>query len=118
MLWTSDVPTTKLKWNYVHLEIKELWEEIKKLNIKGIINESCDVYTVCCCAFETTTGIPVPLLWERSAKEWVRRIEVWKSIFKDNNLEFKIEYIRYGGNHKKQWKVDKALQLAREDQGR
>ena len=113
--WTHKVPQTKLNWSYVNLEIKEFFKELKDCNVKGMIREACDVYTVVMCVITTVTGIGIPLLWTWSAKEWVDRIEVWKSIFEKHGLPFKVEYIRYGSNYNKLWKVEKALELARID---
>jgi len=113
--WTHKLPQTKLSWSFVLLETKEFFKEFKEFNVKRMLEEACDIYTVAMCAITTTTGIGIPLLWTWSAKEWVDRIEVWKSIFKEHGLPFKVEYIRYGGNYNKPWKVQKALELARRD---
>lgn len=113
--WTNKLPQTKLNWSYVCLEIKEFFRELKNCNVKRMMEEACDIYTVAMCAITTTTGIGIPLFWTWSAKEWIDRIEIWKSIFEKHGLPFKAEYIRYGGNYNKLWKVEKALELARRD---
>lgn len=116
VIWTKRVPQTGLGWGYLVGEMKELLDEIVKLSWTGMYNELCDVYTVLMCIISNKTGIDVPIFWTKSAEEWVARIEVWEAIFEKNGLLFKPEYLINGGNYKKQWKVDAALELARKDQ--
>jgi hypothetical protein len=106
-----------MSWKYTWGEVLELFEEVHKANIQGIISEACDVYTCASCAFWVSTGIDLPLFWTKSAKSWFKRVEVWKQIFAREGLVFKVEYLRYGGNHEKPEKVARALSLAREEQG-
>lgn len=115
MLWTNDVPSSGMPWDYVLGEVAELIVEIKNANIEGILNELCDVYTCASCAFHTSTGIPLPLLWRRSANEWLKRLPVWEDIFDAAGLKFHARYLVNGSNHEKPWKVALALDLARKD---
>ena len=116
MMFTDDFPTADPRWKHVKLEIVELWEEIKKLNWVGIRDEACDVYTISMVAIMTYTGIPMPLLWLRSAKVWIRRIEWWKTYLTLYDLKFKPEYLEGGGNYNKLEKRHAVLKLAIIDQ--
>ena len=104
ILWTNKFPTTKLTFKYTLGEVKELIEEIKILNIEGMISELSDVYTCLMCAIETHFGIPMPIIWHRSADKWNERVKFYQSYFDQIGLEFKIEYLRYGGNYLKKEK--------------
>lgn len=116
MIFTNDTPATGLDWKYVLGEVSELIKEIKKLNLKGIRNELCDVYTCAMCAIETSTGIPMPIYWMRSANEWYKRLAFFTLYLNKIGLEFKVEYMRYGGNYKKVEKRMKVVELAIKDQ--
>jgi hypothetical protein len=113
---TTDTPTTDLDWKYTWGEVVELWEEIIKLNVKGVRNELCDVYTCIMCAITTSTGIPMPIFWMRSANGWLERMRFYELYFKELGLEFKTEYLRYGANYKKREKRMITVRLAIEDQ--
>ncbi|MFW9871480.1 MAG: MazG nucleotide pyrophosphohydrolase domain-containing protein [Candidatus Thorarchaeota archaeon] len=114
--WTNEFPTTKLSFGYTLGEVKELIEEIKKLNIKGIVSELCDVYTCSMCAIETYFGIPMPIIWNKSADKWNERVDFFTWYLSEVGLEFKIEYLRFGGNYKRKEKRRKVIELAIEDQ--
>jgi len=112
----SELPTTGMNWKYVLGEVHELWEEILKRDIQGILSEACDVYSCATCAILTTTGVDLPILWTRSARGWLHREGVWKQILAKEGLAYKVEYLRYGSNYHKPEKVTKVLSLARKDQ--
>lgn len=116
MIFTNETPATNLDWKYVWGEVLELWEEILKLNLLGIRNELCDVYTCAMCAIETTTGVPMPIFWMRSANGWEHRMEFFRMYLKELDLEFKVEYLRFGANYKKAHKRRKVVELAIKDQ--
>ena len=116
MIFTDDLPATGLNWKYVWSEILELIEAMRNSNLHGIRNELCDVYTCSMCAITTTTGMPMPILWTRSANGWVKRIEFWKRYLTEIGLEYKLEYVRYGSNYKKAHKRRRVAMLAIEDQ--
>jgi len=116
MMLTTDTPTTDLTWKYVLGEIKELVEEIEQMNPEGIVNELCDVYTGAMCAITTSTGIPIPIFWMRSANEWFKRMEFFRIYLNRIGLEFKIEYLQYGANYEREWKRKKVVELAINDQ--
>lgn len=116
MLKASDLPTTGMSFKYVIGEIQELWEEVLKANVGGVISETCDVYTCAMCAIHNNFGIDTPILWTKTAKEWFHRVEVFKQILSDRGLTFKVEYLRYGANYHKPHKVDKVIELAKLDQ--
>ena len=116
MIFTNEVPATGLDWRYVLGEIRELLVEVKKLNVRGILDELCDVYTCSMCAIETSTGIPMPIFWMKSANGWVDRMNFFREYLNRAGLEFKVEYLRYGANYKKAEKRRKVVELAIEDQ--
>ena len=116
ILWTNQFPTTKLTFKYTLGEVKEVIEEIKSFNIKGIISEICDVYTCLMCAIETHFGIPMPIFWKTSADKWDERFDFFTNYLKQVGLEFKVEYLRFGGNYLKKEKRRKVVELAIEDQ--
>ena len=116
MIFTNQTPATNLDWLYVWGEVKELWQEICRFNLKGIRNELCDVYTCAMCAIETSTGIPMPIFWMRSANAWEERMSFFKWYLEEVGLEFKVEYLRFGANYNKAHKRRKVFDLAVEDQ--
>jgi len=116
MILTTSVPSTNLDWKYVWGEIQELIVEIKRLNPIGIIDELSDVYTCSMCAITTSTNIPVPIFWMRSAAKWEDRIRFFKCYLNTIGLEYKVEYLRYGANYKRAYKRRKVVDLAIEDQ--
>jgi hypothetical protein len=116
MIFTTDVPATNLDWKYTFGEVKELWVEIKRCNLIGIINEMCDVYTCAMCAITTSTGIKMPIFWMRSANGWNERLDFFRWYLDEIGLEFKVEYLRFGANYKKAHKRRKVFELAVNDQ--
>jgi len=116
ILWTNQFPKTNLTFNYTLGEVRELIEEIKALNIKGMISELCDVYTCLMCAIETHFGIPMPIFWKTSAIQWDYRVEFFEWYLSQLGLEFKVKYLRYGGNYLKKEKRQKVVELAIKDQ--
>ena len=99
ILWTNQFPTTKLTFKYTLGEVKELIEEIKARNLKGIISELCDVYTCLMCAIETHFRIAMPIIWHMAADKWNERVGFFQNYFDQIGLEFKIEYLIFGGNY-------------------
>jgi hypothetical protein len=113
---TSDVPVTNMTWDYVWGEVQELLTEIKRLNIKGILEELCDVYTCATCALTKSTGITLPLFWNPTLDKYYERVEFFKWYLSEIGLEYKLKYLRNGANYHKEWKRRKAVELAIEDQ--
>jgi len=116
MLWTAQLPATGMSWSYVAGEVRELYEEIRKRSLDGVVSELCDVYTCTMCAIETSTGLTMPVVWEKTARGWFARVDFWRRWLSAFGLEFKVEYLRYGGNYLKQDKRRMVLRLAVEDQ--
>lgn len=116
ILWTKNLPATGLDWRYTFGEVLELIEELRSFNLSGIISELCDVYTCVMCSITTSTDISIPLFWTRSANEWLHRADWVKNYLNELNLEFKIEYLRYGGNYRKADKRRMFVRLAVKDQ--
>ena len=116
MIKTSQLHTNGMDFFYVFGEIIEVIEEIKKRNIIGVIDELCDVWTCILCAFYETTKIDVPVIWEKSAKSWLKRFDAWEIIFALNNLEYHPHYLKNGGNYKKIHKVVLALNMGYKEQ--
>jgi len=116
MFWTKDVPATDLDFAYTRGEVLELWEAVRSRDLKHITDELCDVYTTFICAVTTLTGLNIPILWDRSLVEWLKRLSVWEDIFKAHGLIFDVKYLVNGGNYERAWKVKAALDLAHKDQ--
>lgn len=116
MIFTNEVPSTNMDMRYVYGEFLELLIEIKKLNLVGIADEACDVYTCLMCAIARYTNIPMPIFWMRSANRWQQRLIFWKKYFKEIGLEFKNCYIQEGSNFKRPEKRRRVVDLAIEDQ--
>jgi len=116
MLRAANLPATGMTFRYAAGEVQELWEEVLKGDIKGIISEACDVYTCTMCAIHNNFGIDMPIVWDKTAKEWFHRVDVFKQILHKRGLEFKVEYLRYGANYHKPHKVAKVIELAEADQ--
>ena len=101
-------------WSYWFGEVKELWVEIKNLNISGIREEWSDVTCLLGVKFLAKTNAPIlPGLGLYAANKFIARIKEWEKIFAANGLEFKKEFIIGGSNYQKPEKVQKALQLAK-----
>lgn len=118
MIFTNEVPSTNMDWKYVWGEVQELIIEVKALNLIGIRNEMCDVYTCLMCAIARYTNIPMPISWMRSANNWVERLTFWNQYFKELGLEFNVKYVKNGSNYKKPEKRRKAVELALKEQVR
>ncbi len=116
ILWTNQFPITNLTFKYTLGEVSEFFEEVKNFNIEGMISELCDIYTCLMCAIETHFNIPMPIFWHKSADEWLRRVDFFKMYLNQIGLEFKVEYLRFGGNYLKKEKRIKVVELAIEDQ--
>ena len=115
MLFTKDIPSTELGIQYTIGEVREVIDEIKKLNFWGIYNELCDVYTCLMINVTTYTSLNIPILWSRSAHAWIDRIQVWERIFEEEGLVFNKKYLINGGNYKKIEKINMALDLAKQE---
>jgi hypothetical protein len=116
IIFTNEFPVTKVTFRYTLGEVSEFLDEVKNCNVEGIISELCDVYTCLMCAIDTHFKIPMPIIWHKSADEWMKRIEFFKSYLSQVGLEFKSEYLRYGGNYLKKEKRKKVIELAIKDQ--
>jgi hypothetical protein len=116
MLWTTDVPQTAINWHDTWLEVQELFEAICKLDLRGIVDESCDVYTFTMCTITNKTGIALPVFWTSAVNRWVKRGLFFKEYLERAGLEYKLEYLRYGANYKKAHKRRKVVELAIKDQ--
>jgi hypothetical protein len=116
MIFTNEVPSTKMTWKYVYGEFLELLNEIQKRNWIGILDEACDVYTCSMCAIARYTRIPMPIFWMRSANTWKRRTSWWKTYLGLMGLEFKVEYLQEGSNYNNPEKRKRVVELAIEDQ--
>jgi hypothetical protein len=116
MVLTNQVPVTNMTWDYVWGEVKELFIEIKRFNIKGILEELCDVYTCGMCALTRSTGKTFPIFWMTTVNKYYKRVDFFKWYFSEIGLEYKLKYLRNGANYNKEWKRRKAVELAIEDQ--
>jgi hypothetical protein len=115
-LFPDQLPVTDMSWAYVLGEIHELFNKLRKHDMKGIINELCDVYTCGICAIKNTTGISVPLLWKKTSYKWFGRVEFFNWYFDQLGLKFKIKYLKHGGNYLKTTKRLRVVRMAMKDQ--
>ena len=116
MILSNQLSTPHMSWTYVMSEVHELTDEVKQLNFPGIADELCDVYTCSMCAIWVSTGVPMPILWMRTYHKWVKRVDFFTRYLNRAGLEFKMEYLRYGGNYLKAHKRRKVFEMARDDQ--
>jgi len=116
MMYTTDTPTTNLNWKDTLGEVIELICAILEFDLKGIRNELCDVYTCSMCAITTSTGVRMPIYWMRSAREWDKRMVFFTKYLRELGLAFKVEYLRFGANYKKDHKRRMVVRLAVRDQ--
>lgn len=108
---------SKIKWNSVFDEVKELLVEIKNLDIVAIKDELADVFYFATCATYYSTGINLPIIMgEYSVSKIQARFDEWEKIFNKNGLYFDKKYLVNGANYLKEHKVQAALDLARLDQ--
>ncbi len=116
MLWTTDFPISGWGFRYTLGEVKEVIEEARQCNWDAMMAELCDVYTGFFCAITAHTGLPMPLFWERSAKEYARRISVWEDIFAQHELLFDAKYLINGSNYNREEKLLSVLKEAYKEQ--
>lgn len=115
-LFPDQLPVTDMSWTYVLGEVGELFSELRKHNLKGAVDELCDVYTCIICATKSTTSISIPILWKRTAYKWFKRVEFFNWYFNQLDLEFKVDYLKYGGNYLKATKRLRVIRMAMKDQ--
>lgn len=116
MIKTKQLGSDGISFSYIIGEIEEVIQEIRKLNPKGIISEVCDVWTCILCWITEVTNINIPVIWEKSAKKTITRLEYWDIIFKLNNLQFDPKCLCNGANWKKLHKQILAINLAKHSQ--
>lgn len=116
MLWTNQVPVTKMTWDYVFGEVIEVLEAILALSLGEFIAELCDVYTCATCALAEMTGVNLPIVWERSARGWFAREQWWADWLKEQGLPFNRWMMKFGGNYKKAHKRQLVQWMARTEQ--
>lgn len=108
------VPSTRA---HVRMELLELWEALRALDVRGIREEWNDV---CVMALHYLWGLGVLPGWFpivrgfglSSAHKFEARLQVWEWIFKRHGVPFKREFLRFGGNFMRDMKVVKCLILA------
>jgi hypothetical protein len=113
---SSDIPTTDIDLNYILGEVKELIDEIRVLDINKIIDEACDVYICFMSWLYCYYGINFPIINNRTINKYNKRIDFFKYYFNEIGLEYKLKYLKNGGNYKKDWKRIRAVRLAIRDQ--
>lgn len=107
------------KWADVWAEVIELVEAIISLNWTGVKEEMSDLL------FTLQMKVYLDLGWHSACirggwltyQKGLERMREWRRIFFNAGLAFSPIYLIHGSNWMKPEKVEKALQLAREDQG-
>lgn len=101
-------------WTHLWGEVHELLVEVRRANLRGVVDEWWDVALT----FQLilwTYGMDFEMvLAVRAIAKAERRRQAWIRIFKREGLEFHPRYLRGGSNFKKATKVAAALKLARE----
>jgi hypothetical protein len=93
-------------------EIKEVFQA---RTVGEFLDECCDVYGMFLCWLYINHNIDLEMRWMRSAEVWFKRVAVWEEIFDREGLVFNNKYLVNGGNYKRPYKVEMALELARKD---
>lgn len=97
------------------LEWRELRHEIKARNwgeARKEWNDVCGV-TALWLACYAQLDVPIfPMFGKSAVDRWVERNEVWKIIFKSQNVKFDRKYLHLGSNYGRQHKVETALNNA------
>lgn len=105
-------------WGHVWSEVKELKDAIIDCSLIASLDELCDTITTATVALKKTCGISLPIIWKSSVIKWASRMDLWKALFKEYDLEFDGKYLLNGGNMDKIYKQGKALIVAAVEQGR
>lgn len=116
MIKTKQLGSDGISFSYIIGEIKEVIQEINKHNLNGIVSELCDVWTCTLCWITEITNINLPVIWQKSAKSTIIRLQYWDIIFKLNNLQFDPKCLCNGANWKKPDKQILAINLAKQSQ--
>lgn len=112
MIRRSEVCCSKMNWLYVYGEIVEVWEEIRLLNVSGMMEELVDVVSCAQIAFWDMVKINGWVFKTKKYDEWSERWDVWKNWLLQNELQFKSEYMRFGANYKRKEKREKVFSMA------
>src|SRR5690606_24986544 len=110
----ENINSGHFKFRSVLGEVKELFQARSLSNLKEEIG---DVLYFIYCWLYSNYRINLPMLGAMSSVyKFKSRLIVWEVIFLIHGLEFHPRYLVNGSNYDKEYKVEKALQLARESQ--
>jgi hypothetical protein len=101
----SDVACGKLGWDYVLGEVKELLEEVMKLDWNGIKSELLDVFSCGQIAFWDWVRVDGLVIETENMRIWKERKKWWVRFLTLRGIEFRMELLRHGGNHARWEKV-------------
>ena len=101
-------------------EAVELLIEVVKFNLDGVREEWGDVWFHLWMWIDAILGQRVSLPMPFATRSWNKfndRFEWWERRFAVEGLAFHRKYLCNGSNYAKEWKVDKAISMARKEQG-
>lgn len=101
-------------------EVKlEVIEFIEARNLRDKFEEFGDVLYFTYCWLYSRYGINLPMIGAMgSVEKFIKRLDVWKCIFRESGLKFDTKYLVNGSNYERPEKREKALYLAwREQRG-
>jgi len=104
-----------MSFEYVVGEMGEVWEEVLKGDVEGVVSELLDVYSCGMVWLSDVSGIDMWVVENKSVVGWAARWTWWKEWLNGQGLEFKAEYMRFGANYERQEKRDKVLEMAMND---
>lgn len=108
---------TPYKWVHVRGEFLELVEEVRACNAHETWDELGDTAMAFQLWLFWVTPLDLPMVVPaHTFRKYACRIGRWRGIFAKENLVFKREYLRGGGNPDRACKRAKVLQLARQEQ--
>jgi len=111
----SEICCYKMSLAYVVGEMKEVWEEILKGDVKGVASELLDVYSCGMVWLSDVSGLDLYVIENKSVVGWAARWTWWKEWLNGQGLEFKAEYMRQGANYLREEKRAWVLAEAKKD---
>lgn len=105
------------KFSSLFGEIKEIFEALFALDVPEAIKETQQVVLMIQLMLYQRLNIitPITTFTLPIVEEHAQRVLWFRDLFIDKGIPFKPEFLRYGSNYAKQWKVAKAIQLGLED---
>lgn len=113
--WCHDnLNSDRIRFTNVLSEIKEVLQSTSR---SELVEELGDVLYFTYCWLYSRFGINLKMKGAMgSVNKFIKRLDIWKEIFRTNGLEFNTKYLVNGSNYEKRYKVLMALYLAINDQ--